>query len=293
MLDLSELEFAATFWDWVSYIGLIVAFLAAFSEFITSWTTWISVEWKPRIEKTSALLVLLGAAVSLIASWQLSNINGRIVAALKKETATAQISAGNAMTSAANAETRLEEAKARTANVEKAVAEAQAQARKFEAEIASSSARAEEAKRLAERERLERVKIEERLAWRSLAAVDQQQRLVSKLKTFAGIPFTIRVFQEPEALRLLNQIVEILHSASWAQKPIVAAMEVSTKYGAAGISVDSGIIIRVDQRRAHEFGAAGKALAAALADERLASEFAITTLQFQPEVIHIAIGKKP
>jgi len=78
--------------------------------------------------------------------------------------ATAQKQAGEAVTKAADAQTRLEVQRERTAKLEAAVAEAQAQARKFEAEIASSNARAEEAKRLAEREKLERVKLEAQVA---------------------------------------------------------------------------------------------------------------------------------
>jgi hypothetical protein len=113
------------------------------------------------------------------------------------------------------------------------------------------------------------------------------------LKKFPGTPFTIRVFQEPEAFRLLNQIVDILHSANWAQKPIVAAVEVSTKYGAAGLTVSSGIIASVDPSRASELGPAAKALSAALEDERIVSRFRIVTLQHQPEMILIEIGQKP
>jgi hypothetical protein len=89
------------------------------------------------------------------------------------------------MTAAANAQTRLEEQRQRTAKVEGAVAEAQAKARKFEAEIASSNARAEEAKKIAEQERLERVKLEAQLAPRRLSS-EQQKAIAVSLKRFNG-----------------------------------------------------------------------------------------------------------
>jgi hypothetical protein len=125
-------------------------------------------------------------------------------------------------------------------------------------EAAKANERAAEANRIAEGERLERVKIEQRLAWRSLEDTDQQQRIVSKLKKFPGTPFVLRVFQELEAFRLLNRIVDILHSAIWVQKPIVAAMEISTKHGAAGMTVSSGIMVSIDPSRASQLGPAGR-----------------------------------
>lgn len=161
-----------------------------------------------------------------------------------------------------------------------------------DAEIKSAIARAAEANRIAEAERLERIKIEEKLAWRSLTA-DQQQKIVSKLIKFPGTPFQVRVFQEPEALRFMNQILDILHSANWAQLPIVAAMEITTKYGTVGVSLSAGVIINVDASHESDLGPAGKALVTALAKERIASEFRIIKVERQPERIHVAIGKKP
>jgi hypothetical protein len=280
MPQLSELESTAAFWDWVSYVALIVAFVGALLEFVANQTRAItSPWWRSTIKRTAAWIVLFTLGVGLIASWRLSTINSRIVALLNK--------------AAAEAGERASKADERAGDAFKKAKEAETKALQFEASIASSRARAEEARQIAERERLERVKIEERLAWRSLGGADQQQRIVTKLKKFPGTPFVLRVFQEPEALRLLNQVVDILHSATWVQKPIVAATEISTKHGAAGISLGLGIIISVDPSRASELGPAGKALVAALADERIASEFRVVALQLQPEIIHIAIGKKP
>jgi hypothetical protein len=46
----------------------------------------------------------------MVETWQLSKINGRIVASLKKEAATAQMNTVKAMTAAADLQTRLAEA---------------------------------------------------------------------------------------------------------------------------------------------------------------------------------------
>jgi hypothetical protein len=213
MPELSELQSTAARWEWVSFISLVIAALAALSEVITTWTTWVRSTWKSRIEKTSLLFVFLGSVVGLVATWKLSTLNGRINAILNDRVATAQKQAGDAMTAAANAQIRLEEQRERTAKVEGAVAEAQAQARKFEAQIASSDARAEEAKRLAEQERLERVKLEAQVAPRRLN-VAQQKAITESLKGFNGRTVRLATYAlDVDAGMLATQVKPALQQA--------------------------------------------------------------------------------
>jgi hypothetical protein len=213
MSELTELESTAALWDWVSRIALIIALVAAVLEVITNWTNWIKSPWKSRVEKTAVLLVFFGSAAGLVATWKLSNINEQIIAILNTRVATAQKEAGEAMTTAANAQTRLEEQRERTAKVEGAVAEAQAQARKFEAEIASSNARAEEAKKIAERERLERVKLEAQIAPRRLTS-EQQKAIAASLKRFNGRQVKLITYTlDLEAAVLAGQIKTALVEA--------------------------------------------------------------------------------
>lgn len=134
--------------------------------------------------------------------------------------------------------------------------------------------------------------LEEKLAWRSLST-DQHQKIVTKLSKFPGTAFQLRVFLDPEALKFMNQLADILHSAAWEQLPVVATTEVSGKYASAGVSYSAGVIITVDQSRESDLGLAGKALATVLSDERIASEFKIATIERQPERIHVQVGKKP
>jgi len=169
--EISQLEAAGAFWDWVSFISLVFAVLAAITEFVTNWTNWVNSPWKSKIEKTSALIVLLGSAAGLVATWKLSNINTRIIAILNTEVANAQERAAKAEEAAANAL--------------KATKEAETQARKFESQIALSNARAEEAKKIAEREKLERVKLEAQVAPRRLS-VEQGKGTLLTSWTNAG-----------------------------------------------------------------------------------------------------------
>src|SRR5262249_36834035 len=97
--------------------------------------------------------------------------------------------------------------------LEAAVAEAQAQARKFEADIASSNARAEEAKRLAEREKLERVKLEAQVAPRRLTP-EQRKALTASLKTFSGRTVRLATYQlDVDAGLLATQLKPALQEA--------------------------------------------------------------------------------
>jgi hypothetical protein len=204
----------------VSYISLIIAFLAALAEFITNWTTWIEDDWKSKVEKNAALIVVVGSVVGLVTAWKLSNINNRLNDHLRGEVAGAQEKAGQAMTAFANAQTRLEEGKARTALAEKAAAEAlkkaneaEGHALKFKAEIASSNARAEEAKLLAERERSERVKLEANVAPRRLTQ-QQQNAMAKSLRQFKGRSVTVVTYTlDVEAAFLAKQLMIALEAA--------------------------------------------------------------------------------
>lgn len=127
------------------------------------------------------------------------------------------------MTTAAEAQTRLEEGKTRTANAEKAAAdalkkanEAEGHALKFKAEIASSNARAEEAKQIAERERLERVKLEANVAPRRLNQ-EQQSSIMKSLRRFKGRSVTVVTYSmDVEAAVVATQLMAVLTQAGIA-----------------------------------------------------------------------------
>lgn len=134
------------------------------------------------------------------------------------------------------------------------------------------------------------LEVQERLAWRDLN-VEQQARVLAKLKKYSGTEFDIRVFQEPEALRFLNVMIEILHLAGWIQRPVDAAFEITTKYGVAGITLSGGVIVRSAQSRP-ELGAAANTLSAALLAEGVAAKTTKEGAERSSERVHIVIGKK-
>lgn len=120
------------------------------------------------------------------------------------------------------------------AEAHKKAAEAGEGTAKALAEAATANARAAEANRIAEGERLARIKIEERLAWRLLNP-EQQSRIASKLSGFKGnrvdvgaSPVTV------EAGRFAKQIQEVLARAGWTSDLTKGPMDL----------VASGIVVR-------------------------------------------------
>ncbi|UVT19644.1 MAG: hypothetical protein H8K03_17915 [Nitrospira sp.] len=231
MSEISDLEAAGIMWDWVLRGSLIIATLGAFAEFFASWTTVIKTTQETSIEKVAPLVVILGSVGGLAATWNLSNTNGQIIAILNKQVANAQTEAGHAMATAAEAQIRLEEARERTAKVEERVAtaykaakDAEAQARKFESVIATANARAEEAKQIAEQERLERVKLEAQVAPRRLDR-EQEKTIINSLSRFRGRSVAVVSYSlDVEGGVLAMQIISILRGAGILVEDSVAGL---------------------------------------------------------------------
>ncbi|MBK8278149.1 MAG: hypothetical protein IPK92_20610 [Nitrospira sp.] len=297
MPDLSHLEAASTFWDLVLYISLTFAIFGAASEFVANWTTWIKATWKTRVEKTSVLVVFLGSVVGLVATWKLANISDQIIAILNKQTATAQAEADRAMATAADAHTRLAEARERTARVEQEVAnaykaakDAEAQARKFEAIIATSNARAEEAKQIAERERLERVKLEAQVAPRRLSR-EQEKSITSSLSRFSGRNVTVVSYSlDVEGGVLATQIISVLKEAGILVEEKIAGLLV-------GGSFWTGVILKGPTEEQDFIAALTTTL---MNDGRLAvrnevAEFVVPVgiSKLREKAVFILVGAKP
>jgi hypothetical protein len=110
-------------------------------------------------------------------------------------------------------------------SLKKTANDAEQKAEGFRLQIAQANERAANAEKevarlneLAERERLARIKIEEKLAPRSLGQ-KQQGRIASELKTFAGQEFDVFTHRldDPEAVNFSVQLVDILRAAGWVR----------------------------------------------------------------------------
>lgn len=110
--------------------------------------------------------------------------------------------------------------------------------------IAQANARAAEANLKAEQEALARAKIEEQLAPRVLEP-DQKDRMVEELKELSGTEFTANVFNDPEALMLLYNLLEVFERAGWILRPSAAGLTIPTTYGLVGATaLSTGVTLR-------------------------------------------------
>lgn len=159
-------------------------------------------------------------------------------------------------------------------------------------DVAEANARAAEANRVAEEEKLARLKIEERLAWRVLTS-EQEARIASKLSAFKGNPVTVGTSPATvEAGRFAKQLQEVLARAGW--KSYMTS-------GPIDDMVASGVVVRTttDPRGVK----AGMAVVEALRSEHFEASFSedlpgVGTPTIDPKDPYLAralvvVGSKP
>ena len=119
------------------------------------------------------------------------------------------------------------------------IAEAERLARvKLETEIAAAEVRAAEANAIASQARLELAKLQEP---RTIGP-EEQENIITALKEFAGQNFSFTVFPDPEPLALLRALDAVLVSAGWLRVPSqIGAIVVDAAGNTAGTSHDSGV----------------------------------------------------
>jgi hypothetical protein len=153
-------------------------------------------------------------------------------------------------------------------------------------EIADAKARAAEANRLAAEEQLARVKIEEKLAgWR--LDPKAQERLIEKLKPYAGTPFDLAV--NPVEYRFMETLDGILIAAGWVRQP-KADFSVLLD-GKASINYWSGVTIEFAQESLNSFRTAAETLVRGLAAEGIPAKGNVIQ-GGDPNAIHVVVGKR-
>jgi len=163
---------------------------------------------------------------------------------------------------------------------------------------ADAQAQAARANETAEHERLERVKIEQRLAPRHVSAA-QQKQISDSLKRYAGQKLNVFVYNSsPEAVSIANEVIAALdkHGAGWA-------LSVSTGQEGSGRAVP-GMLVELKPVATKADSAAAHALVEALSHEGLAvagprpiwmgASGAIGSINEDPTAnIKLTIGQKP
>lgn len=150
---------------------------------------------------------------------------------------------------------------------------------KSEEKIAEANRIAAEANEKAESERLARMKIEEKLAPRSLT-LEQQTFLINKLKPFAGTLINIFIHTEGTAdiKPLSKQISSILNAADWK------LLVLEAKYSAIPFS---GVIISTRNDPEKKFMPAAMALVEGLNSEGIATNFRSISVTRNTQIVPI------
>jgi hypothetical protein len=225
--------------------------------------------------------------------------SGLEIASLNIDASAARLETETLKLQIARANERADEAEATVAAANAASHEAVARVVTAEARIAEANARAAEANRVAEGERLARIKIEEKIANRHLT-VEQQRTLAAKLKRFAGQRLNMFAFaNDNEIIGIANDILGALNPPDGANWIVARTLgqECGLTVPGIGIEVQRGADLKSVQ--------AAAALLKALTDERLSASY----LQALPPgesrggaysgdpddkaMIRIIIGKKP
>lgn len=174
-------------------------------------------------------------------------------------------------------------------------AEAQATAKGFEADIGKANRQGAEANRIAEQERLARIKIEERLRPRSLTE-EQHHRLVAVLKSYPAVPYESAVAPTPESLRFIAEIDNALIAAGWtfrksAKTDFRFVSTVNGKETEQGVF--TGIIVGTPPAIAAQFKPAADALVLWLYKEEFDAKGGLLANDDpSPGNIHVMIGSK-
>jgi hypothetical protein len=168
-----------------------------------------------------------------------------------------------------------------------AKAEADLRVLNVEQTVADSKKAAAEANKIAEGERLARVKLEARLAPRSLKG-ESQKAVANAIRAFAPQSFDILWYaDDPESHDLANDIYAAFQHAGWV-------LDSSNSW--LGFSVILGVVIEFAPSATDTVGTAGDALAAALQEEGIdakAQSRVDDEKEKQPERLRIKVGKKP
>lgn len=223
----------------------------------------------------ATIIAAVAGGLSVGAAFISTFVGGKVTARLQRE-----------------ADERIAEADERAAKAELLAAEAHKTARQLEHDnltlqgsIAALEKESAIANEKAEQERLARVKIEEKLAPRSLSE-EQQQKLIAKWKPFAGQKVEVFVAYEEEELLNTGRLIEgMLRSAGWSVK----------SEQALGITIGperKGIVLYVSKKVSSPARTTAQTWVESLAEERFVVSGPEAISDLSPEAFRVAIGRK-
>jgi hypothetical protein len=198
----------------------------------------------------------------------------------------------------ANTLKQVEQERADAAKSLAAAETARKEAKGFSLRIAQANERAAtaerdaaQANRIAEQERLARIRIEDTLSGWKLDGT-AQAHILEKITSFPGTPFDLAV--NPSEYGFMEIMDGILGSAKWARQTPKADNPLFMLLidGKASMWLGSGVHIEFTLAKYKEFGAPADALLKALQAEGIPAEEHAVKEGAEPNAIHIVIGKR-
>jgi hypothetical protein len=173
---------------------------------------------------------------------------------------------------------------------QKQIARLTARAEQAKQGIANATAKAALAREKAEAERLERLKLHEAVAPRSLG---DQGSLIGRLQTYPGLNVIIESLADPEASRLAQQLASVLNTAGWRITKISRTLD-DTKFR-------DGVVVEASFGYQNEKGEWEKDDRMVPAAEALVAELNVRGVRssrlpgvdLPPRTIRIRVGLKP
>jgi len=299
------LSASLSFWEGVEYAGTAFVILGVVGEYLAEFWNWPKLEaTRKRFERSSAAVLIIGLAVELLGLVRTSQLNGQLIATLNQQAQQATREAAIANETAKGFESQIAAANEKAKSAEAIVATADASSKEAvvkvanaEARITEANAKAAEAEKVAESERLERVKIEQRLQPRTL-----NSRLLPKvresLRQFASTPYELGIDATPESNNLLHSIDALLRDSGWTPQNSADTRFRFVITLANGTKVEqgvySGVIVQVARSHADKFERPATALGLALKElglENVRLEY-LADSDPSPDNIHVLVGTK-
>jgi hypothetical protein len=258
---------------------------------------------RKKFEKRYAIVLIMGLAVELLGLVRTSQLNEQIIAMLNKQAQDAAKDAATANQIAKTYENQIADADARVKSAEAQIASANAASHEAVAKVANAEERIAEANRgaaeavkVAETERLARVKIEDRLKPRTLND-KQRERIEARLKQYRDTPYELAVDPTPESVNFLKTIDTILRKSGWAPQPSARKELRMTVKLESGSQVEEGIFsnvtIMLSQSLVPKYNQAAAALVLALRAEGIETNYSLLPESDpSPDNIHVMVGSK-
>ena len=251
------------------------------------------------------LLIVIGVTGEFVFDGVVSRADGFVQKFDEILLADAQHKSAGAYERAARTELEAAQENQRAANALRAAEAARREATGFQLRIAVANERAANAEKeaarlgkMAEDEKLARVKIEQRLAPRTLNS-EQQERIRTKLSPFVGTPYELALSDTTEAAALMLTLDKVLRSAGWIYRPSENA-DLRTVYTLpngeeAEQFLGTGVQIGLSKslQSVPKYKRAAEVLISALREEAIdATDTALPDNNPSPNAIHIKVGNK-